>query len=271
MSAGKRFLVFGAHPDDADLMFGGTALRLIAAGHKVKFVSCCNGNCGHFSMNPEGLAAHRYSETQASAKIVGLEEYQVLDNSDCCLEASLANRKQIVKIVREFKPDVVISHRIYDYMADHRAAAQLVQDSSYLVTVPMFCPEYAVPQINPIYMFSYDAFKKPCPFSPDIAVAIDDVLERKLEMLNCHESQFYEWLPYNQGRLEDVPEIWDERKKYLTDGWIKPKLTQEGIVKEKLKSRYGEKASTIKYAETFELSEYGRQPEVEELNELFPL
>jgi hypothetical protein len=156
-------------------------------------------------------------------------------------------------------------------MADHRAAAQLVQDSSYLVTVPMFCPEYAIPKVNPIYMFSYDTFKKPCSFSPDVAVAIDDVMDRKLEMLNCHESQFYEWLPYNQGRLEDVPNTWEERKKFLKDGWLFRNHDQAEIAGEKLKFRYGEKAAAIKYTETLELSEYGRQPEEGELDELFTL
>ncbi len=267
----KRYLVVGAHPDDGELMFGGCALKLVAAGHKVKFVSCCNGDCGHFRMSSKELAARRKKEALKSAEIAGLEEYEILDNHDCELEPTLDLRRKITGIIRDFEPDVVISHRICDYMADHRAAAHLVQDSSYLVTVPMFCPEYAIPQVNPVYMFSYDTFKKPCPFSPDMAVAIDDVMERKLEMLNCHESQFYEWLPYNQGRLDDVPETWEERKKFLTDGWLFRNRDQAEMAGEKLKSRYGEKAAEIKYAETFELSEYGRQPEVEELNEMFPL
>ncbi len=267
----KRFLIIGAHPDDPELMFGGCAVKLTRQGHKVKFVSCCNGDAGHFSMKPEELATRRKGEAMKSAKIAGLEEYEILDNHDCKLMPSLENRERITCIIRKFKPDVVISHRIYDYMADHRAAAQLVQDSSYLVMVPMFCPEVPVSDINPIYMFSYDYFKKPYPFSPDIAVAIDDVLEDKLNMINCHESQFYEWLPYSEGRLDEVPETWEDRKKYLTDGWMKYYLAKPGIVKDKLKARYGEKASGIKYAESFELSEYGRQPGTGELNELLPL
>ena len=111
-------------------------------------------------------------------------------------------------------------------------------------------------------MFSYDHFKRPYPFSPDIAVAIDDVLEKKLEMINCHESQFYEWLPYNQRRLDEVPERWEDRKKYLIDGWVFRDNDQTKIAEKILKSRYGRKASSIKYAETFEFSEYGRQPQI---------
>ena len=62
-----RFLIFGAHPDDCDLLFGASAIQLCKAGHIVKFVSACNGDCGHQSMDPVALAARRYNETQASA------------------------------------------------------------------------------------------------------------------------------------------------------------------------------------------------------------
>jgi hypothetical protein len=136
--------------------------------------------------------------------------------------------------------------------------------------VPLFCPETPIPGKNPIYMFSYDSFKRPYPFLPDIAVAVDDILTEKLQMLNCHESQFYEWLPYNQGRLEDVPTTWEERKKWLIAGWMKRDLTQANLANKLLESRYGKKALPIKYAESFELSEYGRRPEQEELSFLLP-
>jgi LmbE family N-acetylglucosaminyl deacetylase len=267
----KRFLIIGAHPDDPDLMFGGCAVKLAEKGHKVKFVSCSNGNAGHHNMSPEKLAARRKKEALKSAETAGLEEYEVLNNHDCKLFPTLANRELLTTIIRNFKPDVVISHRVYDYHADHRATAQLVQDSAHLVMVPLFCPSTPIPEINPIYMFSSDRFKKPYPFSPDIAVAIDDVLNEKLKMLNCHESQFYEWLPYNLGKLEDVPKTWEERKQYLKDDWLKYYLVQTEIVRKNLETRYGEKASSIKYAESFELSEYGRQPEEGELSELLPL
>lgn len=199
MFARKKFLVFGAHPDDADLMFGGTALKLIKAGHKVKFVSVANGDCGHFSMKPAELVECRYKEAQASAKIAGLSEYQILPNSDCVLETSLENRMRIIKIIREFKPDVVVSHRVNDYHADHRATAQLVEDAAYLVTVPLYCPKIPIPENWPVFSFGWDHFQKPNLFQADATVIIDDVLEQKLAMIDCHKSQFYEWLPWNQG------------------------------------------------------------------------
>lgn len=271
MFSEKRFLIIGAHPDDPDLMFGGCAVKLTKNGHKVKFVSCCNGDAGHYSANPEELAKRRAKEAQKSAKCAGIHEYEIIDNHDCEIVPSIENRKRITTIIREFKPDVVISHRVYDYHADHRATAQLVQDSSYLVTVPMFCPEIKIPEKNPIYLFSFDNFKKPCPFSPNIAVAIDDVVQEKLQMLNCHESQFYEWLPYNQGRLGEVPASTEERKKWLMDGWLKRNEIQADLASEQLHDKYAKKQRTIKFAETFELSEYGRQATPREMDEIFPI
>lgn len=270
MFSEKRFLIIGAHPDDPDLMFGGCAVKLVKNGHKVKFVSCCNGDAGHYSENPEKLAKRRWNEAQKSAKCAGIEEYEILDNHDCEIIPSIENRKKITTIIREFKPDVVISHRVYDYHADHRATAQLVQDSSYLVTVPMFCPKIQIPEKDPIYLFSYDSFKKPYPFSPDITVAIDDVIPEKLQMLNCHESQFYEWLPYNQNRLQEVPETYEDREKWLTEGWLKSNMIQAELTKPQLLSKYGKKQASIKFAETFELSEYNRQA-IEELYEIFSI
>jgi len=267
----KRFLVITAHPDDAELLFGGCAVKLAKRGDEVKFVACCNGDAGHYSMRPEALAARRKEEALKSAAIAGLKEYEIIDNHDCELIPSLENRRRIIGIIRDFKPDVVISHRTYDYHADHRATAQLVQDASFLVTVPLYCPERKVPEKKPIYLFSYDNFQRPYPFSPDVAVAIDDVISEKLKMMNCHESQFYEWLAYNKGKLAEVPSDSDGKNRWLIDGWLIRNRNQVELCRELVIKRYGNKSNNIKYVESFELSEYGRQPEPGELDELFPL
>ncbi len=251
----KKFLIIGAHPDDADLMFGGCAVKFIRKGSTVKFVSATNGDAGHYSETRESLAERRLKETQEVVARSGIESYQVLDIHDCELSPSLENRRKITTIIREFKPDIVISHRIYDYHADHRAAAQLVQDSAYLVMVPLFCPDIPVPEKEPIYLFSYDSFKKPCPFEPHVIVSIDDVISEKLSMMDSHTSQFYEWLPYVDGKINEVPEAGEDRLKWLADNRLTRNIDQAG--------------SAMKYAETFELSEYGRQPDEGELEKIF--
>ncbi len=257
MAKQKRVIFFGAHPDDCELRFGGTALRLTQAGHLVKFVSCCNGDKGHQSMSSESLAARRYAEAQKSKEIAGLAEYQILDIPDCELVASLENRHRIIRIIRAFKPDVVISHRTCDYHADHRAAGQLVQDAAYLVKVPLCCPDTPIPDENPVFACCYDAFTEPRPFRMDAVIPIDDVLEKKLQMMDCHVSQFYEWLPWDKGYKDfDVNKI--DKRKWLMDNWITP--------------RNGKIAKTTgvnaQYAEAFELTPYGRQVSLEEFNAL---
>ena len=258
----KRFLFFGAHPDDPDVFFGGTAVKLVKAGHKVKFVSVTNGNAGHHKMKPDALAARRYGEAQEVVKRSGIVEYDVMQNSDTLLENTLANRIAITKIIREFQPDVVITHRLCDYHPDHRTTAQLVMDTTFLVRVPLFCPGVPVPEKNPVYAFSYDAYTDPRPIRTDAVVSIDDVLDEKMRLLDCHESQFYEWLPWVDFGIEnfDVTGMtWEQRKAHLVKYW--GPIYQRAA---KLANVPG-----IEYAEVFEQSAYGRQVSPEEFKALF--
>ena len=258
-----RYLFIGAHPDDADLLMGGTALKLIRNGHHVKFVSLCNGNCGHYSMEKTDLAARRKNEALRSAKFTRLDDYEVLDFSDCELENSLENRKEVVRIIRSYAPDVVISHRDCDYHADHRAAAQLVMDSAYILQVPLYLPEIPIPEVNPVYAYCYDRFVKPAPLQPDAVVEIDSVLEEKFKMLDCHDSQFYEWLPYNKGMENFSVEgwTWEQKKEHLDLYWGSRFRAEAELGRKQLEKRY---CRHIKYAEVFEFSPYGRTVSPEE-------
>ena len=268
----RRFLIIGAHPDDADILFGGTALKLAGAGHVVKFVSMCNGDCGHFDMDRIKLRDRRYLETQASAKIAGLQEYQVFsENHDCELEPTVEIRKKVTAVIREFKPDVVLSHRLCDYHADHRATAQLVLDCAYLTQVPLFCSESAVPAENPVFGYLFDRFTDPRPQRPDAAVIIDDVMEQKCRMLDCHVSQVYEWLAYEKtGRAMEPEKLsWEERLDYLRSNWGERFKIAADNARELLISSYGEAGRNAVYAETFELSPYGRKITPAEFQALF--
>ncbi|MBR2427338.1 MAG: PIG-L family deacetylase [Lentisphaeria bacterium] len=258
----KRFIFFGAHPDDPDVFFGGTAVKLARAGHKVKFVSVTNGNAGHHKMKPDALAARRYGETQEVVRRSGIVEYDVMQNSDTLLENTLANRIAITKLIREFKADVVISHRLCDYHPDHRTTAQLVMDTSFLVRVPLFCPDVPTPDTTPVYAYSYDGFTDPRPIRPDAVVSIDDILDEKMRLLDCHESQFYEWLPWVDFDMPDFSAegwSWEQRKAHLLKYWggIWKRAAQLGGV------------PGMEYAEVFEQSEYGKRLTPEEFKDLF--
>lgn len=267
----KRFLIIGAHPDDADIRFGGSATKLVRAGHVVKFVSMCNGDCGHFGMTREALRDRRYLETQASKAVSGIAEYQVFgEHHDCELEASVENRMKVIRLIRNFDPDVVLSHRLCDYHADHRATAQLVQDAAYLTQVPMFCPDAPVPKVNPVFGCVFDAFTDPRPFRPDAAMICDDVMEEKCRMLDCHVSQVYEWLAYEKtGKPMDPGKMsWEEKKAYLVANWGKRYEDAANAARQVLTETWGEAGKNARFAETFELSPYGRKVSVEEFRDL---
>ncbi len=245
-----KFLIIGAHPDDPDLMFGGTAVRLIRAGHTVKFVSVTDGGAGHHKMPQDQLIPRRYQEAQQAARISGVSEYRILNHPDGRLENTIAIREELTGIIREFGADVVVSHRLCDYHPDHRNTAQLVMDTAFLVKVPLFCPGIPVPARNPIYACSMDFFTDPRPFRIDAAVDIGAVAEDKMRMLDCHASQFYEWLPrveFDRPDFDAAPMAWQERKEHLDRNWMsafKRAAQLAGMAEDT-------------YAECFELSPYG--------------
>ena len=264
-----RIMAIGAHPDDCDVKVGGTAILFAKAGNAVKFVSATNGDTGHHEMGGGPLARRRFREAMAAAKVAQIE-YEVLDVHNGQLLPTLENRWRIVRIIREFKPDLVITHRPNDYHPDHRYTSQIVQDSAYTVTIPNVMALTPHLEDNPVFAYMSDGFRKPCAFQPDVIVAIDKVLKKKMRMLHCHESQFYEWLPYNHG-LSGVPVDPKERLGWLAD-WRAPRYAEVAdSYRELLGEFYGpRRAAAVKYAEAFEICEYGRQPSGDELRKLFP-
>src|SRR5688572_3289939 len=253
-----RIIAFGAHPDDCDIKFGGTAAKFAKAGHQVKFVSVTNGDAGHHEIGGGMLAMRRYKETQESAKRLGIAEYEVFDNHDAELLPTLEIRRQVIRAIRKWNADIVIAPRPNDYHPDHRYTGVLVQDAAYLVVVPNVTPDVPALKDNPVFLYYQDRFQKPSPFRPDVVVALDDVWDTKVKALDAHVSQFYEWLPWVDHRSQEVPKDAAARLKWLSGMRIQPVDT---AVRATLVRRYGaEKAKTVQYVESFELCEYGRQP-----------
>ena len=262
-----RIIAIGAHPDDCDGKFAGTAAKFAKAGDAVKFLSVTNGDAGHQSESGAALASRRYKETQESARRLGIAEYEVLNNHDGELLPSLEVRRQIIRAIREWKADIVVAPRPNDYHPDHRYTGVLVQDAAYMVVVPNIVPDVPALRRNPVFLYYEDGFQKPAPFHPDVAVAIDDVWDLKIAALDAQVSQMYEWLPWVDGRLAEVPADPTARKEWLSKtraGRISP------AVRAALKTRYGAQAQQIKHAEAFELCEYGRRPSQDELQKMLP-
>jgi len=266
-----RIIAIGAHPDDCDSKFGGTAALYAKLGHKVKFLALTNGDAGHQDMGGGVLAKRRRAEAQRAGEILGVE-YQVLDNHDAELIPTLSVRHQVIRAIREWDADIVLGLRPNDYHPDHRNAGIAVQDAAYLVIVPNVTPDTAPLKKNPIFLYMQDGFQKPYPFSKDIAVVIDDVLDQKQRAFAAHESQVFEWMPWTMGMKEsDIPSGEKERLAWMKNVYLKGKPLDETALNA-LKKWYPKTDVTkVKNVEFFEICEYGKQPTDEEIKYYFPM
>ena len=266
-----RIIAFGAHPDDCEIKAGGVAAMWAAQGHHVKFVSTTNGDIGHWKMAGGQLAQRRTKEVQQAAKILGIET-QVLDNHDGELMPTLENRKTIVRLIREWKADIVLSHRTNDYHPDHRYTGVLVQDAAFMVICPFFCPDVPHLSNNPVFLYFTDRFQKPNPFRPDIVVAVDNVIDKKLNALVELESQFVEGCVSGHEGL--IPKNEAERAashRRVRDRFRRRFEATADKYRANLIELYGvKKGKKVNCAEAFELCEYGRRPSAAELKKLFP-
>jgi LmbE family N-acetylglucosaminyl deacetylase len=219
------------------------------------------------------LAKRRTAEVQESAKVLGTT-VQVLDIHDGELMPTLEHRKTIVRLIRDWNADIVISHRPWDYHPDHRYVGVLVQDAAYMVAVPFLCPDTPPLEKNPVFLYSSDRFQKPYPFKADIAVSIDDVFAQKLTAIAKLESQVFEGGALgNAESMAQVPPASqpDLRMKWLRERWQTRQASEADRCRDTLMQLYGvERGKQIEYAEAFEICEYGRQPSPQEIRELFP-
>lgn len=269
MASSKRLLVVGAHPDDAEYHVGGLATIWVERGGEVKFLSVTDGSAGHQSQFGPALAERRRKESAAAAAVIGIA-WEVWDVPDARLEPTLALRERLIRAVRAFDPDLVLTHRPNDFHPDHRYTSILVQDAAYLLTVPSILPDSPIPSRTPWIGYLYDGFQKPNPFRADVAIDVEHVLGRKLEMIFAHESQFLEWLPYNMGdalvRSAPPDAVRDWARQFV----LKHLEEVAGRCREALARRYGaRRAREIRFAEACEACEYGAPWTEDAIAELF--
>jgi len=267
-----RIICFGAHPDDNEFSAGGVAALWAAQGHHVKFVSCTNGDIGHWGMAGGPLAQRRTAEVERCAQIFGIET-EVLDIHDGEIMPTLENRRTVVRLIRQWRADIVMCHRPNDYHPDHRYSAILIQDAGYMVTVPYFCPDVPYLTRNPVFLFYEDDFQKPNPFTADIAVGIDSVIEKKLDAVLALASQTLEGGCNGNERLypQDDPARRTAREQEVRKSYDRRLANGTDRFRKELTEWYGqEQGKKIKYAEVFEICEYGRRPSKQEIRQLFP-
>lgn len=265
-----RILIIGAHPDDADIKAGGTAAKWSALGHVVRMVSLTDGRAGHQTMHGPALATRRREEAQRAAAVIGAS-YELFDIPDGELDDRLEYRLRVIRLIRSFRPDLIVTHRSTDYHPDHRFAGLLVQDASYLLTVPAVCPDVPHLAKTPVILYFSDAFKKPCRFEPHVAVDIEPEFDQLVAMLHAHQSQFYEWLPYNAGLLEQVPPSESDRRAWLAGRMRERVRPLADRYRDLVTQTYGPNAGpAIRWIEAFEVSEYGAPLDADARIRLFP-
>lgn len=190
-----RVLAVGAHPDDLEIRCGGTLARFAEAGHHVMMCHATNGNKGHKTIPPDELAQIREKEARAAAGIIGAELFW-LNFPDAELFYDKETRLVFVDMIRQARPDLILTHWYEAYHPDHMITSQLTCGASYISTVPHIKTEHEPAESIPlIYYFEVD-------YTIESAAAeyvdITPVHETKRKMLEAHESQAV-WLRENHG------------------------------------------------------------------------
>ena len=271
MSIPPRILLLGAHPDDAEYHAGGLLTRYREElDATVRLISLTNGSAGHHERSPEELCKLRQEESANAGKVIGAE-YLNWDLPDARLEATLENRERVIREIRTFRPDLLLTHRTCDYHPDHRAVAQLVQDASYLVTVPNVLPEVSPLFDDPVVLYMPDLFNRPAPLRPDLVLDVGEQVDSIIAMLACHRTQVFEWLPYEEGILNEVPEDEDTKLDWLRNWFHEQVAERADHFRDALVTTYGEeRGQAVTYCEAYEVSEYASPLDDEKQAKLWP-
>jgi LmbE family N-acetylglucosaminyl deacetylase len=268
-SNAPRLLILGAHPDDAEFHAGGIASVYRAMGRQVKMVSVTDGGAGHHIRSSTELVPLRRDEAAAAGQIIGAV-YETWNFPDGALQPSLEVRHRIIREIRQFKPDLVLTHRPNDYHPDHRAVGQCVQDASYLVKVPLIVPDVPALRKDPVVAYMPDLFTKPQRMQPEMILNIAEQIDTIVAMLACHVSQVFEWLAYEQGILETLPSDQAGRMVWLKawyTSYIRPRVAH---FRDEIFQAFGDAGSSLEFVEAYEISEYALRPDAALLQHLFP-
>ena len=261
-----RILVLGAHPDDAEIHAGGLLARHAALGSTIRMVSVTDGRSGHHEIPPTDLVTIRREEARAAGQVIGADSV-TWDFPDGGLQADLALRAGIIREIRSFAPDLVLTHRLWDYHPDHRAVAQAVQDACYLVTVPHIASDVPPLRRDPVVAYMVDLFLRPQPFEPHVIIDASGELETVVRMMACHASQVFQWLPYHDGFLDSLPDGEADRMQWLSQWYLAICEGRRARFAKQLAQHGGASARAV---EAYEISEYARPLATVDRERLFP-
>ncbi len=177
-----------------EILCSGTLIKCVQRGDKVTVCHVCNGNMGHVIIPPEELSVIRAEEARKAGALAGIEVI-TCDIGDLIVNGSdISQRNKITDIVKSYQPDFIITHSPTDYMPDHLAVQRLAEDGAFAAS----CPQYGSKGVAKVVPLFYMDNLAGMSFQPTEYVDISDVIELKIEMLRCHESQL-KWMADHDG------------------------------------------------------------------------
>jgi LmbE family N-acetylglucosaminyl deacetylase len=271
-----HILIIGAHPDDGAIYAGGCAALWRRRGDAVRFLSLTDGSRSHYdpryARDPQELAQRCAGESEASAAVIGATCRNV-GLTDAAVYVDKEVTETLVREIRDFGPspgagpDLIVTNRPTDRPRDHYYGAHMVIDAAGMTAMPLVCPDVPALTHVPTVAYWHDDYSEFWPFRADMIISIDSAIEDKTLLVAEHVSQVFEWLPYNRGLLDHVPVEPLERLAWLRHGRIEPMASR---VRSACAESLHANLPHGRYAEAYQISEYGRQPTASERAALFP-
>ncbi len=197
-----RIACIHAHPDDAEILAGGTLALLAALGHQITILTMTAGDCGSAALRPAAILAVRKAEAAASAALIGAH-YRCAGFRDLAIFSDDSSRRIVTGLLRDLRPQIVITASPSDYLCDHEATSELVRDACFAASVRNYVSKPKHPALSGIPSLY---FVDPIALTnragketvPDFVIDVASMLETKKAMLAKHESQ-REWLRQQHG------------------------------------------------------------------------
>jgi LmbE family N-acetylglucosaminyl deacetylase len=197
-----RIACIHAHPDDAEILAGGTLALLAGLGHDITIVTLSAGDCGSTEQGPDETAAIRKSEAAEAAGLIGAS-YRWGGFHDMAIFSDDPSRRAVAAILRDLRPEIVITAAPSDYLSDHEATSELVRDACFAAPIPNYrapTDSPALPAIPHLYFMDPidQRDRNGNPTTPDFTVNVGRTFETKRAMLAKHHSQ-RAWLQRQHG------------------------------------------------------------------------
>jgi LmbE family N-acetylglucosaminyl deacetylase len=207
-----RIVTIHAHPDDAEILAGGTLALLSKLGHEIVIVSLSAGDCGSTVHAPDEIAVIRKAEAAESAALIGAD-YRWGGFRDMAIFSDDPSRRAVTGLLRELRAEIVLTAAPSDYLSDHEATSQLVRDACFAASIPNYTTPTENPALRAIphlyFMDPIDQRDRTGNLTvPDFTVNVASVFETKRAMLDKHRSQRL-WLEQQHGINDYIKQMED--------------------------------------------------------------